>query len=87
MDALGRVWDLRTGRCVYVMQGHVKPVLAIDFHPDWYVLAQDDLLSIVYVALFIDSTSFVNAGRRVLIRDAMWCCFICSSFRKYPSCA
>lgn len=37
MDALGRVWDLRTGRCVYVMKGHVKPVLAIDFHPDWYV--------------------------------------------------
>jgi U4/U6 small nuclear ribonucleoprotein PRP4 len=35
MDALGRVWDLRTGRCVYVMKGHVKQVLAIDFHPDW----------------------------------------------------
>ena len=37
MDACGRVWDLRTGRCVMLCDGHLKSVLAIDFSPNGYV--------------------------------------------------
>eukprot|EP00879_Flechtneria_rotunda_P022554 GHRR01023811.1.p1 GENE.GHRR01023811.1~~GHRR01023811.1.p1 ORF type:complete len:210 (+),score=52.64 GHRR01023811.1:596-1225(+) len=32
--AAGRIWDCRTGRTAIVLEGHVKPVLAIDFAPD-----------------------------------------------------
>lgn len=34
MDAFGRVWDLRTGRCIMFMEGHLKSVLAINFSPN-----------------------------------------------------
>ncbi|PIK40496.1 putative U4/U6 small nuclear ribonucleoprotein Prp4 [Apostichopus japonicus] len=36
MDAFGRVWDLRTGRCIMFMEGHLKSVLAINFSPNGY---------------------------------------------------
>eukprot|EP00898_Chlorokybus_atmophyticus_P003963 jgi/Chlat1/4568/Chrsp29S00341 len=39
LDALGRVWDLRTGRSIVLLQGHVKPVLAVDFSPNGYHVA------------------------------------------------
>lgn len=39
MDAVGRVWDLRTGRNVLKLEGHVKPVLAVDFSPNGYCVA------------------------------------------------
>lgn len=39
MDAVGRLWDLRTGRNILKLEGHVKPVLALDFHPNGYQLA------------------------------------------------
>lgn len=32
----GRVWDMRTGRSVVTLEGHVKPVLALDFSPNGY---------------------------------------------------
>ena len=32
------MWDLRTGRSVMTLQGHVKPVLALDFSPNGYQL-------------------------------------------------
>jgi U4/U6 small nuclear ribonucleoprotein PRP4 len=35
----GRIWDCRTGRSVFVLQGHVRQVLAIDFAPDGYHVA------------------------------------------------
>ena len=38
-DAYGRVWDLRTGRCVMFMEGHLKSLLSIDFSPNGYQLA------------------------------------------------
>lgn len=38
MDAAPRVWDLRSGRCVVVLEGHVKSVLALDFSPNGYQL-------------------------------------------------
>lgn len=36
---VGRVWDLRTGRSIMVLEGHVKEVLAMDFSPNGYLLA------------------------------------------------
>lgn len=33
-DAIGRVWDLRTGRTAMVLDGHVKEILAMDFAPN-----------------------------------------------------
>ena len=35
-DAIGRVWDLRTGKNVLVLQGHIKPVLGVDTAPNGY---------------------------------------------------
>jgi U4/U6 small nuclear ribonucleoprotein PRP4 len=39
MDALGRVWDLRIGRCIQTLEGHVKAVLAADWSPNGYLVA------------------------------------------------
>ena len=39
LDAFGRVWDLRTGRCVMFMEGHLKSVLGVDFNPNGYHMA------------------------------------------------
>lgn len=36
-DAIGRVWDLRTGRTAMVLDGHVKEILAMDFAPNGWV--------------------------------------------------
>ena len=38
-DAYGRVWDLRTGRCIMFMEGHLKTILSVDFNPNGYQLA------------------------------------------------
>ena len=38
MDAYGRVWDLRTGRCIMFLEGHLKPIISIDFSPNGFVL-------------------------------------------------
>ena len=35
----GRVWDLRIGRSIITLQGHVKGVLALDWSPNGYMLA------------------------------------------------
>lgn len=39
LDATGRIWDLRTGKNIMVMQGHVKQVLSISFSPNGYHVA------------------------------------------------
>lgn len=36
MDSFARVWDLRTGRCIMFMEGHLKGVLGIDISPNGY---------------------------------------------------
>ncbi|CAF4422561.1 unnamed protein product, partial [Rotaria magnacalcarata] len=48
-DAYGRVWDLRTGRCVMFLEGHLKPIISIDFSPNGYHIAtgsEDNLCKI-----------------------------------------
>jgi len=34
LDGFGRVWDLRTGRCIMFLEGHLKGILGVDFAPD-----------------------------------------------------
>lgn len=38
-DAYGRVWDLRTGRCIMFMEGHLKSILSVDFNINGYHIA------------------------------------------------
>lgn len=37
LDAVGRVWDTRTGRSAMVLEGHVKDILGLDWSPNGYV--------------------------------------------------
>ena len=39
LDSFGRVWDLRTGRCIMFMEGHLKGILSINFSPNGYQIA------------------------------------------------
>ena len=39
MDAIARLWDVRTGRNVLTCEGHVKAVLSLDFSPNGHLLA------------------------------------------------
>lgn len=38
MDNIARVWDLRTGRSIMVLKGHVKHVLSLDWSPNGHNL-------------------------------------------------
>ena len=35
----GRVWDLRTGKSIMTLQGHVKGIMSLDFSPNGFLLA------------------------------------------------
>jgi hypothetical protein len=37
LDAIGRVWDLRTGRTAMVLDGHVQAIYAVSFSPNGFV--------------------------------------------------
>ncbi|KAL0359580.1 UNVERIFIED_CONTAM: U4/U6 small nuclear ribonucleoprotein PRP4-like protein [Sesamum angustifolium] len=37
--SLARVWDLRSGRSILALEGHVKPVLGVSFSPNGFHLA------------------------------------------------
>ena len=39
MDSCARIWDLRSGKCLMVLQGHLKNVLSVDFSPNGLVTA------------------------------------------------
>ncbi|KAG6334597.1 hypothetical protein ID866_4491 [Astraeus odoratus] len=39
LDAIGRVWDLRTGRTAMVLDGHVQAIFGIAFSPNGYQIA------------------------------------------------
>lgn len=32
LDAFGRVWDLRTGRCIMFLEGHQKAIHTVGWH-------------------------------------------------------
>ena len=34
LDAIGRIWDLRTGRTAMVLDGHVEGILSLAFAPN-----------------------------------------------------
>ena len=34
MDGCGRLWDLRSGKCILLMDGHQNGVLGVDFSPN-----------------------------------------------------
>lgn len=38
-DSFGRVWDLRTGRCIMFMEGHLTSIFGIDFSPNGFHVA------------------------------------------------
>jgi len=33
-DSFGRIWDLRTGRCIMFLEGHLKSILGVDWSPN-----------------------------------------------------
>lgn len=39
LQSAGRVWDMRTGRSIMALQGHVQGILTMDFSPDGYHVA------------------------------------------------
>jgi len=39
LDAIGRVWDLRSGKTAMVLDGHSREILGIDFSPNGYQIA------------------------------------------------
>ncbi|OCL01838.1 U4/U6 small nuclear ribonucleo protein-like protein Prp4 [Glonium stellatum] len=36
LDSIGRIWDLRTGRMVMLLDSHIKPIYALDWSVDGY---------------------------------------------------
>ena len=56
LDASGRVWDLRSGKCILMLDGHLKNVLAIDFSPNGSVN-----LSVIFGHGFTSHTILVTA--------------------------
>lgn len=51
LDAFGRVWDLRTGRCVMFLEGHLGSIYGVDFSPNSYNIAsasQDNSVKVKY---------------------------------------
>lgn len=50
LDAFGRVWDLRTGRCVMFLEGHLGSIYGVDFSPNGYNIAsasQDNSVKVI----------------------------------------
>ena len=37
LDAFGRIWDVRIGKAIQLLRGHVKQILAVDFAPNGFV--------------------------------------------------
>ena len=34
LGGIGQLWDLRSGKCIMPLVGHVKQILSIDFSPN-----------------------------------------------------
>ena len=39
MDGIGRVWDLRSGRSMMLLEGHVQAITDVAFLPSGYTVA------------------------------------------------
>ncbi|MGH0174504.1 UNVERIFIED_CONTAM: hypothetical protein FKN15_068193 [Acipenser sinensis] len=39
LDAFGRLWDLRTGRCIMFLEGHLKEIYGLSFSPNGFHVA------------------------------------------------
>ena len=37
LDSCARFWDLRSGKCIMLFEGHLKNVLSLDFSPNGWV--------------------------------------------------
>ena len=51
LDAIGRVWDLRTGRTAMVLDGHVQAIFAIAFSPNGLVTLTTHCHSLTFLCL------------------------------------
>lgn len=47
LDAFGRVWDLRTGRCVVFLEGHLKEIYSLHFSPNGSVTSHSLMQCVV----------------------------------------
>jgi len=58
LEAHGRIWDLRQGKCVMTLVGHVKQCLSVDFSPNGYqcVTGSDDHTAGAYTRPLFSST-------------------------------
>ena len=57
MDAIGRVWDLRTGRTAMVLDGHVQAIFGISFSPNGYATLHLGTQRPIDVVLYADTRS------------------------------
>ena len=39
LDAIGRVWDLRSGNSIFLLRGHLRGITGADFSPNGYQVA------------------------------------------------
>lgn len=52
LDAFGRVWDLRTGRCIMFLEGHLGSIFGVDFSPNGFNIAtgsQDNSCKVIFI--------------------------------------
>ena len=73
----GRLWDMRTGRSVMVMEGHVRGILALDFSPNGAALVSgsEDHTARVW-DLRKRGTAATLPGHTSLISQVMVCCSV-----------
>ena len=62
LDAIGRVWDLRTGRTAMVLDGHVQAIFSIAFSPNGYVDLLSSCVTIVSTTYPPDTKSLPAPG-------------------------
>ena len=63
LDAFARVWDLRTGRGIMFLEGHLKSVLAVDFSPNGFETRPISILTsfLCFMPYFINPFKFCLA--------------------------
>jgi len=82
LDAIGRVWDLRSGKTAMVLDGHMKDILAIDFSPNGHQIAtasNDDTVRIWDMRTL--KSIYTIAAHKSTVSDL---CFFRSDSGKFP---